>query len=47
MVSTVQASWRSEMIWGCFTWSGLGLVTLYSNKLKSQNYFNILGDPIY
>ena len=41
---TVKASRASVMIWRCFTWSGLRSVTVYSNKLKSQDYLNILGD---
>ena len=42
MAPTVQVSGCTVMIRGYFTWSGFGSVTLYSNKLKSQDYFNIL-----
>jgi transposase len=44
---TVQASGGSVMIWGCFTWSGLGSVTLCSNKMKSHEYLDILGDQVH
>ena len=44
---TVQASEGSVMIWGSFTWSGLGSVTLCSNRMKSQKYLNILGDYVH
>lgn len=46
MVPTVQASGGSVMLWGCFTWSGLGSATLCSNKMKSQDYLNVLNDLV-
>ena len=36
----------SVMIWESFTWSGLGLVTLCSNRMKSRVYLKILGDHV-
>ena len=35
------------MIWWSFTWSRLGSVTLCSNRMKSQEYLNILDDQVH
>lgn len=45
-VPTVQASGGSDMIWGCFSWSGLGSATLRGNKMKSAEYLNVLNDQV-
>ena len=34
------------MIWGYLTLSGMGSVTLCSNRMKSWEYLNILGDYV-
>ncbi|GBM61599.1 hypothetical protein AVEN_226871-1 [Araneus ventricosus] len=44
IISTVQASGGSVMIWGCFCWDGFGSATLCINKIKFPEYVSILSD---
>uniref|UniRef100_A0A8C9WIX7 Tc1-like transposase DDE domain-containing protein n=1 Tax=Scleropages formosus TaxID=113540 RepID=A0A8C9WIX7_SCLFO len=47
LVPTVEACGGSVMIWGCFSWSGLGSATLCAQKMRSANYLNILNDQVF
>lgn len=46
IVPNIPASGGSVIIWGRFSWSGLGSATLWSNKMKSAEYLNVLNDYI-
>ena len=41
LVSTTHVCGGSVMIWGCFSWSGLGSATLCAQKMRSADFLNI------
>jgi hypothetical protein len=43
----MQPSGGSVMIWGCFTWTGLGSGTFCSDHMKSAEYLDILGNHVH
>ena len=47
LVFTVQACWGSVMIWGWFSWSDLGSVTLGAPKMRSADYLNTLNEQVF
>ena len=46
LVSTTQVCGGSVMIWGCFSWSGLGSATSCDQNMRSADFLNILNDQI-
>uniref|UniRef100_A0A8C9RQZ3 Transposase Tc1-like domain-containing protein n=1 Tax=Scleropages formosus TaxID=113540 RepID=A0A8C9RQZ3_SCLFO len=47
LVPTVQTCGGSVMIWGCFSWSGIGSAKLCAQKMRSADYVNILNDQVF
>lgn len=37
----------SVMVWGYFSWSGLGSIMLCAQKMRSANYINIQNDQVF
>lgn len=45
LVSSVQTSGGSIMVWACLIWSGLCSAALYDQITWSADFLNVLNDP--
>jgi transposase len=43
---TVQGGCHSVMIWGCMTWTGLGLMVAIDGNLNSESYIDLLEEAL-